>query len=124
MKVMFTEMEYLVLAKSAERLLKGRSKLTAKDWSKPQNKADKAFANKFSLHTQLDGKEQEVNLDRNMLRIIQETCAVSKAVLEQNVLPEYERRGLGNASNLEYHTKAKDLVRVYGELLSKVEALL
>lgn len=124
MKVIFTEFEYTVLAKSAERILKGRSKLTAKDWSKPQNKAVKSFANKFSLHTQLDGKPQEVSLDRNMLRIIQETCSISKEALEKSVLPEYERRGLGNETNMEYYLKAKELVKVYSELLGKVEGLL
>jgi len=124
MKVAFTETEYKILAKSAERMMRARTNLSAKDWSKPANKLTKVFANKFSMSTRLAGDDQEVHLDRSLLRLIEEVCEMSKTALETTVIPEYVNRGLNDTKNLEYHTKAVALVADFNTILTKVKALL
>lgn len=124
MKVTFTETEYKILARAAERMIRARRAFTSNEWNKPANKAIKAFSKKFGNVAHFDGNGHEVHLDRNLLRLIQDVCRMQQEALEHSVIPEYVARGLQGLRTAEYHAKAVRLAADCAAMVAKVEALL
>jgi hypothetical protein len=127
-QVTFTNEEYTALTKAAEKLMQARKDMPPQQWKKPQNKAVRNFAKKFTNEQEEASEGQTRILDRTDLRLIQELGQASARALYEGIIPEYAKRISSQPDKVDYYKpyqeKAERMYALWTAIVNKIEEAL
>lgn len=120
-KIMFTATEHEVIKRNLEKLMDIRKDLSSADWEKTTHKTIKQTSRKFGETY----PENEMHLNRQSLRLLQELITAGVQTLVSKVVPEYEERVKTDEGKYRpYLERAQALIAAYESARAKVEAKL